>query len=811
MNKVLIGLIGAAGAMLVASCADTFNPGGDSDRQGRIFPSVDLDKNVVTSKSTPKAPASRSAEAVPADQMEIRLVRDAGGYDKTWTSLADFPSEELFPVGSYTFSASYGSDREQGFGKPYYYGECAVNVEENRAAQVQLTAQLANSMLTIAYSEAFSAYFTDYATTLTTALGSLEYTSDAAEPVYLPAGEVSFAIAVTKPSGTKATLTPNAITLKPRHHYTVKFDINGGNVASPVLSIEWDEMLDEEVVEIDLSDDLINAPAPVLTAEGFPVESFIAGNAPEGTRSVTVVAHGGISSIVMTTSSPSLREQGWPAETDLLAGDAAANAATAALGLATRGLSKPGGKIAQVTLTDVLGHIGYVEGASNTTEFTFVARDAYNKESEPLTLTVDIEKLIIELSNPSAIVKGQTDFSCDLEYNGGNPDDNVTIQAKNERGTWSDLPATFTPVSRAIGHYLVEVTVDGERDTQLRARSADGSVSEPLDVIHAEAPHALSIDNRDSYAHSTKVTLIDNPNYSAAASRSLRKSAADMAAKATLQVSTDGKAFANAANAALSGTTWTVTGLDAGKTYYFRAIVDALPCVAVSTATEAAAQLENSGLEDWTSEKKTNLAANVTVWSLGGNWGTLNPYTTGYLASGSSYSAISSTAKDENGHNGSCALIRSVGFDVSSNTAGLNNPKKYSCGELFLGSYDGGAKYGIEFNSRPAGISFWYKYAPTNSADKGYAEITVYDSAGNVIATGSEPLPSCGDFTPASVKLTYPTLAEKAAKISVVFRSTNAGNTHLNSTDIPKHTSWSVLNDYYVGSQLYVDDVELTY
>ncbi len=79
MNKVLIGLIGAAGTMLIASCADTFNPGGDSDRQGRLFPSVNLDKSVVTSKSTPKAPASRAAEAVSADQMKIRLVRDAGG------------------------------------------------------------------------------------------------------------------------------------------------------------------------------------------------------------------------------------------------------------------------------------------------------------------------------------------------------------------------------------------------------------------------------------------------------------------------------------------------------------------------------------------------------------------------------------------------------------------------------------------------------------------------------------------------------------------------------------------------------------
>ncbi|MCM1406823.1 MAG: DUF4493 domain-containing protein, partial [[Clostridium] fimetarium] len=306
MNKVLIGLIGAAGAMLAVSCADTFNPGGDSDRQGRVFPMVDLDNAVVTSKSASKAPASRAADAITADQMQIRLTRNAGGYEKTWNSIADFPSGETFPVGAYTFSAEYGDPEEQGFNKPYYYGETTFDVEENKAAQVQVTAQLANSMLTITYTDAFKTYFTDYKTTLTTSLGSLEYGKEETAPVYIPAGEVSFAIDVTKPTGSKVTLTPGSVTTQARHHYFVQFDLNNGNVGSPVINITWDEMLDTEVVEIDLSEDLINAPKPTLAAEGFPVESFIAGNAPKGNRTVTVVAHGGISSIVMTTNSASL-------------------------------------------------------------------------------------------------------------------------------------------------------------------------------------------------------------------------------------------------------------------------------------------------------------------------------------------------------------------------------------------------------------------------------------------------------------------------------------------------------------------------
>lgn len=823
MNKVLIGLIGAAGTMLIASCADTFNPGGDSDRQGRLFPSVNLDKSVVTSKSTPKAPASRAAEAVSADQMKIRLVRDAGGYEKTWDSLADFPTDELFPVGEYTFSAFYGSEEEQGFNKPYYYGECSVTVEENKAAQVQLTAQLANSMLTIAYSEAFAAYFTDYKTTLTTALGALEYAADATEPVYLPAGEVQFAIAVTKPSGTKATLTPSPITLLPRHHYTVKFDVNNGNVETPVLEITWDEMLDQEVVEIDLSDDIINAPKPTIASEGFPVESFIAGNAPAGARSVTVVAHGGISSIVMTTSSPSLREQGWPAEMDLLAGDAAANAATAALGLATRGLSKPG-KMAQVILTGVLNNINYVEGGNNTTEFTFVARDKYNKESEPLTVSVDIEKLILELSNPAAIVKGQTDFSFNLAYNGGDPEKAVTIQQSNTRGTWDNIPATFTAVSRTVGNYLVEVTVDGEMDVKLRAVAADGTVSNEMDVTHAESLHALSINDRNSFAHSTKVTLIDNPNYAGAvavASRRIRKSAADMAAKAQLQVSTDGKTFSNAANATLNGTTWTVSGLDANKTYYFRAIVDGIACATQTAKTEAALQIENGNFDqEWTT------SASGKYWSRvhpAANWDTMNEQTTSQqnALDGTTYSyvCISGTIQTNDSHTGNAALIRTVGWG-SGNTAavfsGMGTCKHVNAGELYLGSFAGidqTPDYGIPFTSRPASVSFWYKYVPKASDDYGYAEITLYDAEGNPIDKSYSLRLTNTEYTRETITFNYPDLCAKAAKCSIIFRS--SGYTDLESK---KNTTWltpppprNLGTGTYMGSQLYVDDVELSY
>ncbi len=815
MNKVLIGLIGAAGAMLAVSCADTFNPGGDSDRQGRVFPMVDLDNAVVTSKSASKAPASRAADAITADQMQIRLTRNAGGYEKTWNSIADFPTGETFPVGAYTFAAEYGDPEEQGFNKPYYYGETTFEVEENKAAQVQVTAQLANSMLTITYTDAFKTYFTDYKTTLTTSLGSLEYGKEETDPVYIPAGEVSFAIDVTKPTGSKVTLTPGSVTTQARHHYFVQFDLNNGNVGSPVLNITWDEMLDTEVVEIDLSEDLINAPKPTLAAEGFPVESFIAGNAPKGNRTVTVVAHGGISSIVMTTNSTSLIEQGWPAETDLLAGDAAANAATAALGLTTRGLNRPE-KFAQIALADVLNHIKYVDGGSNTTEFTFVAKDKYNKQSEPLTVSVDIEKLILEISNPSPLVKGQTDLSFNLDYNGGNPEQNVTIQYANERGTWSDLAAKYTLASRAAQTYLVEVTVDADRDTKLRAVTKDASgkvveASAELAIKHADAPHALSIDERDTFAHTAKVSLIANPAYEGEA-----KDPAAMAKGATLMISTDGKSFAKAANATLSGTTWSVSGLDADKTYYFRAIAEELPSQNAATKTEAALPIENGNMDfDWTT------SASGSYWKRfhpASPWETLNPKTTSVTGTGHNYAYVNNpgTLSSTDAHSGNAAQIRTVGWGSGSTAIGSPSTAKHvDAGELYLGQFNSETNspdYGIAFASRPASVSFWYKYAARASQDYGYAELTLSDAAGNTLYTETKRL-TASEYTKETFVINYPTTCAKAAKLSIVFKS--SGHTDLESK---KNNTWlsapnfgNLSDGQFLGSSLYIDDVEASY
>lgn len=177
------------------------------------------------------------------------------------------------------------------------------------------------------------------------------------------------------------------------------------------------------------------------------------------------------------------------------------------------------------------------------------------------------------------------------------------------------------------------------------------------------------------------------------------------------------------------------------------------------------------------------------------------------------------TDKAHTGNN--AALIRTVGWG-SSNTAkasGGDNAGFATCdnmtpGELYVGSYNGDPQYGIEFKSRPSALKFYYHYDPVTSGngDFGTAEIAVYDSNGNTIASNKVELREQASYKEVTMPLTYNKGCEKAAKISIIFRSSeNAAALEKNKTFWRTPGARNLTGGEYVGSELYIDDVDLIY
>ena len=272
---------------------------------------------------------------------------------------------------------------------------------------------------------------------------------------------------------------------------------------------------------------------------------------------------------------------------------------------------------------------------------------------------------------------------------------------------------------------------------------------------------------------------------------------------------------------------------------------------AVTVTMETPGSLPNEGLEEWSiapdANGNTDLGSDADInglfglfekipypyrcweiwqpWTTPGlvAWNTLNVLTTsaGGLHDGlssdksrkwTSYVANSGTNRTE-GVSGYGALIRTVGWgegNSATTNGGLGTVKYCTPGELYLGSYDTEAHYGIPFTSRPSGFSFMYKYSRKN-ADAFIAEMIVLNQEGEEIARADMPSIQVSDsWVSGSVRLKYAgdKKQEKAARMYIRFVS----GTSTSTDDLMVYPPASNLsNGEYVGSQLYIDNIQLIY
>lgn len=851
-ETVLKGVLTVAlcGSMLV-SCTDGIGTGFGGNGMGRISPTADVDASVVSARSSRK----EYSEVAPAD-LSLKVSSADGTYSRTWNTVAEFPTEQDFAVGQYKVEAFYGDENTEGFEAPYFYGATDILVKENEKCNVTLTATLANAMVDITYTQAFIDYMTSYSAEVHSAGGSyIKYEQDEDRPVYTKAGDVAVSVDFVKPNGKGAKVEVASFTAAPRHFYHLTVDMAQGSGVIESIIVTIDESVEEETVTIDISDDVLNTGAPEVIAEGFTsgeAFSFFPGQKFEADKVFSVVARGGLKEIVLTTQSPSLQAKGWPAEIDLIKATATQQTELKNLGLSALGVFVNPDKLAVINLTNVLSNVAYVEGGENTNTFTLVIKDNYGKVSDPVSLVAKAEPLQLAISNPILYVGG-SELTLDMAFNGGDTE-NVVFKYRNSGGTWTAVPATYELTSTNEYKATLQV-LGGTGNITIRAEY-NGVVTPELVV---ERKPIVMPTSAEVNAYTTKAYMdvtIGSKDSDTELLASLMNNAEVVVvdnSRAETKIATE----ADVANKQLI-----LTSLTPGKTYTVKiknGDLDLANATAKTFTTEEATQLPYSGMDEWTSEKKGDYQY---LWAVGNGspWATLNALTTstngsgsGWAAGGSAYKATSGTipangrstksmdtggfigtSKSGDGHTqgnaalhgdkqhsgSNAALIRTVGWG-SGNTASASGSGQHfgTCdnvtpGELFLGSYNEQANYGISFASRPSAMTFYYRYDVVSSGngDYGMAEIKVFDASGNVIAEASQQLNEQSSYSQCTLPLTYADVTKKAAKISVVFKSS------ANSAALEKNTTYwhcpgvkNVSGGEYVGSELYIDDIELIY
>ena len=815
-----LGALAASAAMMLASCSDDVVING-SDGQGKLDVRLDVNSSVLASKAESRAFADNGV--VTADDLAISLSSPDGSYTKEWSSIADLAANPTVGVGDYTISAHFGSIDAQGFDSPYYYGSADIKVRENETTTVALTAQLANSMFTISYTDGLKKHMAAYSAELQAAgLDPQAYPADEVRPIYVKPGNVDVYVNIEKLNGVKARLLAASVQAEPRHHYHVTVDVNNGDAGGEGrLVVTFDDSLQAEDFVVDLSDELLNTAAPELTATGFASGDEldrIIGVPYDGDLSIGIIARAGLKHVKMATEGASALGSAWPAEIDLIAADAATQASLKSLGFTAMGLWRNPGKMAVISFAPVIEHIAIAAGqAATDVKFSFTAIDRMGKASDPVTLAVHVENETIEISQgQSDFIVGQNTYTLNMKYNGPDPAANLVVEAANNRGTWDAVEGvTFTPKSRAIAEYIVSIPVDNASSYKFRICTRGRTVISEEVVAERFTPEyeAACV---DAFATTAYFTVKE------------KNKGTNMAQYATVLVSENGGAFQKAATAT-EGEYLVATGLKDNTAYAAKVTLtgnEADAQDAGSFTTEAATQLPNHTLDaaEW-----TRVDGKTEYWWINylGNkdntpWATMNELTTS--TGGSGTNMFNHTGTSYNAYSGTqpatvdgreCAYIATVGWGKN-DANGSHKTKNLTAGELYLGHYDSGNKSAVydgwAYASRPASVSFYYKYKPYNSADWGVAEISLVAADGSAIKTVSMNLTATNAFTQATLAFDRTISGTKPAKIHAKFIS--CGNSDCLSPGKSNNSDpgfGNTDNGRFTGSELWIDDITLNY
>ncbi len=862
-TQIISGLAMSAMLVAVTACSDDRGPGRAGE--GQISPVLDVDASVVQSR---QSRAVTGIGDITVDDLALSLVSADGTVNRTWAGISEFDTDEAFKVGEYTMTASYGSLEDEGFEKPYVTGSSAFTVSDNRTTDVALTASLANSMVTVTYTDEFRNYFSAYSAQIHSAGGAhVDYPAEETRPAYMRPGNIDIFVDLTRPTGESVTLQPASFVAEAKHHYTVTIDVNAssGGAGTAQLVISFDDTVAQEDVVIDLSDELMNAPAPTIDATGFGGGNFeiTEGSGVNVPLTASLLAHGGFKSVTLTTQSTSLIAQGWPAEIDLMAATDAQKQTLKNLGLSVKGLWHNPEKMAIVDFTEAVKHIGYVENDNaygNTSTFTLVVKDELTKTSDPVTFSVNVDRLSVALDNAAELILGQSTAEFDLTTNYPDVKKDLTVEYSNDRGTWNAAPIQeVAPKSRlASDTYRVKVAIP-ENVNSLWLRATVGSArGNDLQIERVIPEFKIAATAGDIWATKAVVKF-----------ESTDASPSVVASSASIYLAEGNGAFTKVASPAVSGVTATVTGLKPGTEYRIKASLTAdpenCPNILVFTTEEAAA-VPNGDFENLTETRNVSSMEQggpyTRVLVFGSNmqnhaaftvkepvgWGSTNDltcnlgssrlntwYVTPSVYNTSLYwlSTIATQGgmggqketpdiyKGLSAHNGSNAMVvRNVSWDpagaaieVHKKTAvpdGYYSEKvpatsRTSAGRLFLGS---SSNEGAAFTSRPVSLTCWYKYVndAQDTSEKGMVTVTVL-SGETVIGSGSALASAVNDFTQLTVPVTYSNTSLKATKVKISVTSSN----HTSEANI-KTTAYATLHEQAKrGAILTIDNLTFNY
>lgn len=838
MNKNYLMLLALVALGLSACRSDERTPSGG----GYLAVRVAADNEVVSATSRAEG------DGIPdVGDFSLSIAKENGELVSKWDKFSDYDAEAtVVPVGTYTVSASYGDATTEGFDGLSYAGSTTANVAEGETTDVTIDCTINKARVSISYTDAFKSYFTSYSAYVSSSRGNkIDYTADETRAAYFTPGNLDVYLNVTRPgvSGSVA-LKVKTLAAEVKHEYRLTMDVDAGT--STLNIIFNDDPESTQNVEFNISDAALNAPAPTIVAHGFTsgeAMEVVEGGSVEGTLQAYLNAPSGLAGCELVTSSAALKAQGWPEKVDLMALSAEDQQKLTELGLVMKGLGSTHDKIATVEFQNVVPYLYCTGDGNEEHSFTLTATDVYGKTTEtPLVLNVTSRNNGFAVTLPESVPYGSNTMSFTMNLEG---DASKVKFYYYNLGAFQLFTSENVSISSEGTTHTVTLTypdplIDTESDVKFKAEYGSKTIEKTFKVEDPEL--TLSLKNGDVDVWATKAYVKVEASAKSRASRTISSSTVEIQYK-------DGevwKVWPNQSYDSEKGL-FLLTGMGEGATdtngvaYTLRAAYKRSGEVVTYSGelpitTEAKTQIPNSGFDDWYTDSKEQWSVGLfknIKWFFyypfqqgdeGHWWSTNNERAQAWTVAPvyvTTCPAVIYTYDTRTGEGKAAEIHTSGSGGEYASTSTSMYPESAFAGSIFIGSYSWSDKsehksLGHSFNTRPLGLSFWYKYKPYKT--DAFKVLVEVKSGETVIAAGeyvpeaysSEDL----EYQQHTISLEYTNSLLKATSISVQFLSTN--KTSFTENDLQKNGTLTLTDcadswNAHFGSFLKIDDVELIY
>jgi hypothetical protein len=195
------------------------------------------------------------------ESFKVSIFNSSGEEILEYARASEMPDEIELEAGDYYVIAHSDNNTPAAFENPYYYGESDLfTINPNEQESVVINCELANTMVSIVYSDNVRNIFSDYATTVSSTSGALVFTKEETRVGYFQPLPLSISATLTwqKSDGSfeNKTLTGSIPDPQPKKHYEIHVNASA-NGSSALIQINLDES-SGPVEVVDITDEMLS-------------------------------------------------------------------------------------------------------------------------------------------------------------------------------------------------------------------------------------------------------------------------------------------------------------------------------------------------------------------------------------------------------------------------------------------------------------------------------------------------------------------------------------------------------------------------